>query len=60
MVRRGTPKDIHNYVKISSDIENQNIVKNGFQPIWIDKDCVYYKRTNDLIKFMEREEIIDE
>jgi hypothetical protein len=58
MIRIGTPNDIYNYIKIANDDDIQNLSINNFIIIWKDNDFVYFRKTKDIIEFMEKEGIV--
>lgn len=58
MVRVGTPIDLYNYIKIANDEDIQNLAINNFTIIWKDSDFVYFRKTKDIIEFMEKEGIV--
>lgn len=58
MVRIGTPFDIYNYIRLSNDRDIQTLAVHKFMPIWKDNDFVYFRKSRELIKFMEKEEIV--
>ena len=57
MVRIGTPTDEYNYIKISDDKYIYILAKNNYMPNYKDNEYVYFRKTDDLIKFMEKEGI---
>ena len=58
MVRIGTPIDLYNYIKIANDEDIQNLAINNFIIIWKDNDFAYFRKTKDIIEFMEKEGIV--
>lgn len=55
MVRIGTPIDEYNYIKINNDEYIYILAKNNYMPKYKNNEFVYFKKTDDLIKFMEKE-----
>ena len=56
MIIRGTPKNIDDYIKVK-DIDGYDFNKNDFYPKYIDNEWLYFKKTKELLEFMERRDI---
>lgn len=54
MVRIGTPDDIDNFICIDEGWLIFELHKAGFQPAWKDEDCLYFKKTRKLEKFLNK------
>jgi hypothetical protein len=53
MIIRGTPKDKNNFILVDSEM-TKVLHSNGFIPMYIDKNGVYYKKDKEILEFMER------
>lgn len=53
MVIRGTPKDLDSYI-LTNDIIGDKLQINGFSPKYIDSNGLYFKKSKELLNFMER------
>ena len=53
MIIRGTPKNKDNYILVDSET-TLVLHKNGFIPMYIDENGVYYKKNKEILEFMER------
>ena len=53
MIIRGTPKNKDNYILVDSET-TLVLHKNGFIPMYIDENGVYYKNNKEILDFMER------
>lgn len=56
MLIRGTPKNIDKYIKVDSKT-TVILHMNGFFPINMDDKYIYYKKTQELIDFMKKNEL---
>jgi len=56
MIIRGTPKNLDKYIKVDSKT-TVILHLEGYQPCYIDNEYVYYKKTYELLKFMEKEDL---
>ena len=53
MIIRGTPKNKNNFILVDSET-TLVLHKNGFIPMYIDENGVYYKKNKEILEFMER------
>ena len=53
MIIRGTPKNKNNFILVGSET-TLVLHKNGFVPMYIDENGVYYKKNKEILDFMER------
>lgn len=56
MIFRQTPKNKNLFILVD-DKTTAYLSLKGFTPMYIDKNGVYYKKTKELIDFMEKEGI---
>ena len=54
MLIRDTPKNIDTYIKVD-DKTTKILHANGYSPLYMDNKYIYYKKTDDIIKFMKKE-----
>lgn len=57
MVRIGTPDDVENFVCVDDGWLAFELHKAGFQPAWKDEDCLYFKKTRKLERFLNKKVI---
>ena len=57
MVRIGSPEDIAAFFMTDNSQVIFKLHQSGFQPMWKDEDCVYFKKTNKLIKLLKKLDI---
>lgn len=55
MIVRGLPKNKDDYIKVNS-CDGKKIHKEGFIPKYIDKEYLYFLKTNELIEYLRKEE----
>ena len=53
MIIRGTPKNKNNFILVDSET-TKILHSNGFIPMYIDENGVYYKKDKKILEFMER------
>jgi hypothetical protein len=53
MIIRGAPKNKNNFILVDSET-TLVLHKNGFIPMYIDENGVYYKKNKEILEFMER------
>lgn len=56
MILRGKPKDIENYIAVNST-DSYRLHLAGFYPKYINMDCIYYKKDNDILIFIKEHNI---
>lgn len=54
MVIRGTPKNINNFIIVTDDTIVYELQLEGFELNYIDNKKAYFKKTKELLEFMER------
>lgn len=54
MIIRATPQNPDNYIGVSDEV-SIILHRNGFIPKYIDKEKIYYFKTQKLIEYMEKE-----
>ena len=52
MIIRGTPKNKDNYILVDSET-TLVLHSNGFIPMYIDENGVYYKKNKEILEFMD-------
>ena len=57
MVRIGSPEDVTAFYMTDDSQIIFKLHQSGFQPMWKDEDCVYFKKTNKLIKLLKKLDI---
>ena len=57
MVRIGSPEDINAFFMTDDSQVIFKLHQAGFQPMWKDEDCVYFKKSNKLIKLLKKLDI---
>ncbi len=53
MIIRGTPRELDKYILVNGEMSIE-LHKNGFLPKYIDENGVYYLRSGEVLKFMEK------
>jgi hypothetical protein len=53
MIIRGAPKNKNNFILVDSETA-KILHSNGFIPMYIDENGVYYKKNKEILEFMER------
>lgn len=53
MIIRGTPKNKNNFILVDSET-TLVLHSNGFMPMYIDENGIYYKKNKEILDFMER------
>lgn len=53
MIIRGAPKNKNNFILVDSET-TKILHSNGFIPMYIDENGVYYKKNKEILEFMER------
>jgi hypothetical protein len=53
MIIRGAPKNKNNFILVDSET-TLVLHKNGFIPMYIDENGIYYKKNKEILEFMER------
>lgn len=56
MIIRQTPKNLQNYIGVDSETSLFLTLK-GFYPKYMDFDYIYYVKTDELQKYIEKENI---
>lgn len=57
MVRIGSPEDVTAFYMTDDSQIIFKLHQSGFQPMWKDEDCVYFKKSNKLIKLLKKLDI---
>lgn len=57
MVRIGSPEDVTAFFMTDDSQVIFKLHQSGFQPMWKDEDCVYFKKSNKLIKLLKKLDI---
>lgn len=57
IVRCGCPDDVNAYYYTDDSQIIFKVHQSGFQPMWKDENCVYFKKTNKLIKLLKKLDI---
>lgn len=56
MINRGTPNNLEKYILVDSDV-NLILHKNNFMPKYIDENGIYFLKNDEILKFMEKENL---
>ena len=59
MIIRETPKNKDKYIAVSSDISNVLHLM-GFTPKYIDEEYIYYVKSEEILKIMEKGGLLNE
>ena len=54
MVRLGTPDDVQNFFYTDDAGLILRLHQAGHQPVWKDEGCLYFKKTNKLLKLLKK------
>lgn len=54
MVRLGTPDDVQNFFYTDDAELILRLHQAGHQPVWKDEGCLYFKKTNKLLKSLKK------
>ena len=57
MVRCGTPDDVSAYFMTDDSELIFRLHQAGFQPVWKDYECVFFKKSNKLLKLLKKLDI---
>lgn len=57
MIRIGAPDDIKNFYYTDDNNLILLLHQAGFHPLYKENSCVYFKKSNKLIKFLKKKEI---
>lgn len=57
MIRLGTPSDLSSFYVVDEGWLISELHKSGLVPMWKDEECVYFKKTNKLIKTLKKLDI---
>lgn len=57
IIRLGSPEDVSKFFYTDDPDLIFHLHQAGFIPMWRDEDCVYFKKTNKLIKLLKKLEI---
>ena len=57
MVRLGTPDNIQDFFMTDDNEVIFRLHQAGHQPVWKDYDCVFFKKSNKLIKLLKKLDI---
>lgn len=53
MIRRETPKNIEEFVKICEEFSINELNRGGFLPEYIDKNFLYFRHSHELDKYIK-------
>lgn len=57
MVRLGTPDNIQDFFMTDDSELISRLHQSGFQPVWKDYECVFFKKSNKLLKLLKKLDI---
>lgn len=57
MIRLGTPDDVSSYFMTDDSEVIFRLHQAGHQPVWKDDYCLYFKKSNKLIKLLKKLDI---
>lgn len=57
MVRIGTPENVSAYFMTDDNELIFRLHQVGYQPAWMDEGCLFFKKTNKLIKYLKKLDI---
>lgn len=57
MIRRETPKNIENFIKINDEISINLLNQGGFFADYIDQNFLYFRRLSDILEYIKKYDI---
>lgn len=57
MLIRRTPKNKEKYIIVDSKV-SQILQENGFCPKYMDNEAIYYVKSDEIVEFMSKEDLL--
>ena len=57
MLIRQTPKNKEKYIIVNSKV-SQILQENGFYPKYMDNEAIYYVKSDEIVEFMSKEDLL--